>query len=57
MSDNNEKFQGRTPGRKLSREDLSKTVGGKILIPGCGTQGCIREPEQPWPVSPDKSTR
>lgn len=47
MSDNNEKFQGRTPGRKLSREDLSKTTGGAILIPGCCTQGCCVEPTTP----------
>ncbi|XXF78898.1 hypothetical protein P2318_03825 [Myxococcaceae bacterium GXIMD 01537] len=48
MSDNKkveqkEQFEGRTPGRKLSRDDLSKTMGG-ALIPGCCTQGCCQEP-------------
>jgi len=41
-TEQNEKFQGRTPGRKLTREDLSKTVGG-ALIRGCCTQGCCGE--------------
>jgi hypothetical protein len=34
-----DQFQGRTPGRKLTRDDLSKTMGG-ALVRGCCTQGC-----------------
>jgi hypothetical protein len=37
-----EQFQDRTPGRKLTREDLSKTMGG-VLIRGCCTQGCCQQ--------------
>ena len=29
----------RTPGRKLTREDLAKTMGG-VLVRGCCFQGC-----------------
>ncbi|QRN99082.1 hypothetical protein JRI60_08695 [Archangium violaceum] len=32
----------RTPGRKLTREELAQAMGGssKAAIPGCCTQGC-----------------
>lgn len=40
-----EQVQGRTPGRKLTRDDLAKTMGG-ALMRGCCTQGCCGdEPE------------
>jgi hypothetical protein len=34
--------KSRTPGRKLTREDLGRVAGGRtgVLIPGCCTQGC-----------------
>ena len=32
----------RTPGRKLTKEDLGRVAGGRagVLMPGCATQGC-----------------
>lgn len=41
MNKNNEtNSQGRTPARKLTREDLLKVTGGAELIQGCCTQEC-----------------
>lgn len=37
----------RTPGRKLTKEDLSAT---SILILGCSEQGCCD-----WPIEPNVS--
>jgi hypothetical protein len=34
------KSAGRTPARKLTREDLRKVTGGVELIQGCCTQDC-----------------
>ena len=47
MNKNNEdaKSKGRTPARKLTREDLLKVTGGTDLIQGCCTQCCCGEEE------------
>ena len=40
---NETKTQGRTPARRLTREDLLKVTGGSELIQGCCTQECCGE--------------
>jgi bacteriocin-like protein len=37
---NKEKKTARTPGRKLTKEDLAHVIGGSELLNGCCTQGC-----------------
>jgi hypothetical protein len=42
---------GRTPARKITREDLANVTNGGLML-GCCTQGCCKPPLLDVPMMP-----